>query len=394
MDILFNATTIGKGGGLQRAVAVVREIIADPLGHRWHVAISEIIARELDDLPGNACGKFHVFPASPARHRSSRRRLMELEHQLQPNCTFTLAGPAYVRFQSRHLTGITDAWVTHPSWRAIRTLAFPREWATTMLTSVYKSYWLRHAQGWVVQTETARQGLHRWLRVPLDQIFVVGNGCSSLYVEGQGTEEMPGPRTPLRILCFAAPYKHKRLDLVPCVARELRRLAPTLDFKFVLTLPEGDIVRQVTRRAEALQVASLVENIGPVPVRQGPRLYHEADICFLPTVLETFSATYAESMAMGVPMITTDLSFARDVCKDGVYYFEPDNPLAAATAIYRVYQDEPLRRSLIAAGRRVVADMLTSSAQYRKFVAILEQFVHGTSARVQWGVVAGNTHSG
>ena len=38
-----------------------------------------------------------------------------------------------------------------------------------------------------------------------------------------------------------------------------------------------------------------IENIGPVPVNQGAKLYQESDICFVPSILETFSATYLEA---------------------------------------------------------------------------------------------------
>ena len=47
---------------------------------------------------------------------------------------------------------------------------------------------------------------------------------------------------------------------------------------------------------------------------------------FLPTFLECFSASYAEAMLMKKPIITSNLGFAQNVCKDAAVYFDPCNP--------------------------------------------------------------------
>ena len=46
----------------------------------------------------------------------------------------------------------------------------------------------------------------------------------------------------------------------------------------------------------------------------------------LPTLLESFSATYIEAMFHGKTILTSDLDFARDVCGEAAFYFDPLNP--------------------------------------------------------------------
>ena len=58
-------------------------------------------------------------------------------------------------------------------------------------------------------------------------------------------------------------------------------------------------------------------------VENCPKLYNQADAMFLPTLLETFSASYPEAMKMERPILTSDLDFAKDICGDAALYFNP-----------------------------------------------------------------------
>ena len=51
-------------------------------------------------------------------------------------------------------------------------------------------------------------------------------------------------------------------------------------------------------------------NVGPIKSAECPSLYSECDIMFFSTLLECFSASYAEAMIMKKPIITTDMGFA------------------------------------------------------------------------------------
>ena len=139
---------------------------------------------------------------------------------------------------------------------------------------------------------------------------MVANTCGQHYLDRQGIRPFPAAGSRIRILCFAAPHKHKRVDIVPQVAKELIARRPDLDFEFVTTINEGDsVLKAIEKSAQALGVESRINNLGPVPVAKGPELYESCHICFLPTVLECFRATYPEAMAMGLPIVTTDLGF-------------------------------------------------------------------------------------
>ena len=100
-------------------------------------------------------------------------------------------------------------------------------------------------------------------------------------------------------------------------------------------------------------------------------MYRTCDICFLPTLLETFSANYPEAMAIGLPIVTTDLGFAHDVCDDAALYFHPRDPRAAAAAIFRLLDDPQLWQRQIERGKKVLARFPSPEARYQAYVRSL-----------------------
>ena len=100
-------------------------------------------------------------------------------------------------------------------------MGFPLEGLQTFVLSIYRGYWFRKAQMLVVETEYVRQGYWRRVGMPLARIAVVANTCGQHYLDRQGIRPFPAAGSRIRILCFAAPHKHKRVDIVPQVAKEL-----------------------------------------------------------------------------------------------------------------------------------------------------------------------------
>jgi glycosyltransferase involved in cell wall biosynthesis len=145
-----------------------------------------------------------------------------------------------------------------------------------------------------------------------------------------------------------------------------------LDFEFVITLPEDcHRLRSVLKEAVDLNVPSRIKNEGRILVADGPKLYDPCDICFMPTVLETFSATYPEAMAMGLPIMTTNFQFASDVCQDAALYFEPTNAASAADCIQRLLHDPAQWRSLVARGKAVLQGLPTPRRKYEAYLRML-----------------------
>ena len=92
-------------------------------------------------------------------------------------------------------------------------------------------------------------------------------------------------------------------------------------------------------------------NVGPLPQGDLGAYYRNCQALFLPTLIESFSATYLEAMHFQAPVLTSDLDFARDVCGEAALYFDPWDTRSIKNAILRLKNDPSLTETLVARGR-------------------------------------------
>lgn len=380
-SVLFNATTIIKGGALQNVFNFLKHVLVHPAGFEWSLAISPAVQEQLCKAGIKLPERTEVFPVSPARSLSARQQLAGLERALQPDLVFTFNGPAYVKFTAPHLLGCTEPWVTHAGLDAYRSLKFPLQWLEFWLITQYKRHWFRSANRWVMQTESSRQGLHRRLGIPLDRIHVVSNSCGAGYFQRADTvRAFPSRGQKVRIFCFSAAYRHKNLKLLPAIAAQLERIDPSLDFDITTTLPDCEDLDSIRVLARQLRVEGRLVNLGPIPVAEGPSTYERFDLLLLPTVLETFSATYPEAMAMGLPIVTSDLDFARDVCGNAALYFDPVDAHSGAATIARLLADPSLWASLVAQGKQQLKRFPDPAQKSEGYLSMLNNLLGAKAA--------------
>ena len=370
MRIALNMTTLVQGGVLQRAVSFVQHLQQNAGGFDWRLFLSPRVAQELSSAGVTPPFPCEVLGPSPARNAAQRRGIASQIDAADCDWVFTFAGPSYLRLRTPELMGVADGWVTHADRTAYRSLPSFRDRWRTWAASNYKLRWFRRSRRFVAQTETARRGLAARLPVDLQAVSVVPNAVAPWYRTHRFRRPDRRSDAPREILYFAAHYPHKRHDVLPQVASELQRLGVER-FRFLTTLGEETaIARQLRARAISQHVAEHIQNLGTIPVSEGPGVYERATLCFVPSVLETFSATYIESMAAGVPLVVTDLPFAREICGPAALYFDPRSPRHAAEQVARLLGDPELQEHLVAAGRQQLALFPSPEAQITMYFEI------------------------
>ena len=96
----------------------------------------------------------------------------------------------------------------------------------------------------------------------------------------------------------------------------------------------------------------------------------------MPTLLETSSATYPEAMAMGLPIVTTDLDFARDVCGPAARYFTALSAVGAAEAIAPLIQDDDgTAATLVSSGTERLHTFPDATARHLAVVALVRNVI-------------------
>jgi glycosyltransferase involved in cell wall biosynthesis len=366
MKLLINASNLKMGGSLQVAHSFIHEIIKyDNIC--FHIVLSEQLAAQIDRRVFPSNFTFYVYSMKVFSFNGligRNRFLSSLEKRIRPDCVFTIFGPTYWSPSVRHVVGFADGWCYYPESLAFRHISRVL-WFKRILMIKYKVFKIRNESDvLIVETKDARDHILKLFDLSPDKIHVVGNTYHSIYNQ-HNQEEFdlkPVVSGEFRLLTLSAGYPHKNLGIINPVSAILQKKG--LKVRFYVTL-DTKSYKSIFR-----QNNSQVTNLGPVKVKNGPSLYRQVDALFLPTLLETFTSSYPEAMKMGKPILTSDLSFARDICGDTAEYFNPVDAEDIALKIEKVILNPVRRNELIERGKRRVLTFETSSSRAEKYLNI------------------------
>ena len=376
MQILINTSNLYVGGGLQVALSFINELKEMNTLHQYHIFVSQAIDKQLDknSFPKNF--HFYLIEKSPASLKTRKQivtHLNALEEQIQPDIMFSVFGPSYWKPKAKHLTGFADGWAYNPDSVAYNRLPLFKRWKMR-LHEKYKSYYLKkNADFFVMETEDAKVKLSEVLGIKNENIFVVGNTYSTVFNDDVYMNESnefylklpPKQDEEFRLIYIAHNHANKNLavinDLLPLLAEQ--------NITFVLTLNETSFKNLFPTPTDR------IINLGPISQKSCPSVYKQCDALFAPTLLETFSAAYPEAMKMEKPILTSNYSFAKDVCQDAALYFDPLDPKDIADKIKRLVAEKALQRKLVEKGKKRVKEFETARSRAEKYISICEKIV-------------------
>ncbi|MBK8486686.1 MAG: glycosyltransferase [Bacteroidetes bacterium] len=373
MIILVNTATTFKGGGVQVAKSLIEEF-KNFAENDYHIVLgvmlSEII--EIKSLGEN----FHFYnigyrPASSiSTFRKAQKYLNALEQKINPDVVITTSGPAYWNSKKPHIIGYNlphYIYFDSPFFKII-SASEKLKWRFKGLLINY--FFKRDADVLVVQTEDIKHRLaKKW---PYKKVTAVSNTYSASYDNPViGNKKLPERKNDeFRLLTLSAWYKHKNLSII---IKLIDVMPPALlnRIRFVVTLPPSEFDLHFPKSYQ-----SFILNVGPVSPVDGASLYAECDAMFLPTLLECFSASYAEAMAMKKPILTSDLGFAHTVCDEAALYFDPMNPQSIINAIASLIDNTKLKNTLIANGVRRLNYFGTAKQRAEQYLSICKEAIH------------------
>lgn len=336
--ILLNATTNIIGGGVKNSALLVKMALLDN-SFEWHFAISSQVADLLDDFGIDLdLPNIIVFKDSPARNRKSKKKLKFLESTIDPDIVYTMAGPAYVKFKKKHVMGISNGYITHATWEAFmvfgswyKTLKFMSKVAVQSLES-------RRADNLIFQTETARNNFNKRMFFSKSQTIVISNAFDESIINSfVGDKFNEEKNDTILIICPGADYLHKGFQFIPKIAKQIKKLKEKCEeFKFILTLPDGKLWSLISKESKQLGVEENIVNYGPYSYNDVAKIYEGSHIVFIPSLLETFCASYLEAILMNKPLVVSNRSFAREVCGSYAIYIEPKDFNATALELLKV----------------------------------------------------------
>lgn len=155
-------------------------------------------------------------------------------------------------------------------------------------------------------------------------------------------------------------YPHKNLEVLIETFDRYRESLSDICCLLTIEPEQHPGARELLREIIHRNLQDKIINVGNLDQRQLPQYYRHVGALILPTVLESFSATYIEAMALECPILTSDLDFAREICADAAVYFDPNSPESVKNAIVRLRDDHELRRRLVNRGQQRLTQFETS----------------------------------
>lgn len=364
MTFLINCSNLKNGGGLQVADSICRQlphfrshffvVVLSSCLESTHKAMKEVsnvkcVVHDLnDDLRTVVLGR-DTF-------------LDELVEQNNVNAVLTVFGPSRWRPKVPHLCGFARAQLL------LKVKGYRLTVKDKILFKIWKWGFRRSSDTFYTENPYISEMLPRMIKRA--KVYTVTNYYNQVYDQPERwTRNIQLPTFDgVTLLTVSSTAAHKNLGIMIPVAEFLEQHYPSFKFRFVLTCAEApfELPEHLTHHFVF---------VGKVDVSECPNLYEQADIMFMPTLMECFTATYPEAMRMEVPIVTTDLEFARGLCGEAACYYSPMDASAAAEAIYKVASDNAYRLQLIANGKGQLKKFDNYEQRAEKLVGILEEMV-------------------
>lgn len=293
--------------------------------------------------------------------------------QLNPDVIFTMANMAIpssyrqaVLFMLPYAIYLDDQYI----WQLQGT---KDRWTNRLVNTVFRAR-LKYADIVFPQTETSLSRLRRFYP-EIKKFEVISMAYSTLGKAGGETsgacyfKKENGYRY---LLCLTRYYIHKNVEIFISLAKLIRQ--QNAPYKIITTL-NVDQCHNTTIFFEQVKnegLEDIIINLGNIPINEVPALYRQVDALLLPTLLESFSATYLDSFYYRKPVFTSDRDFAKDVCADAAYYFDPLSAQSILSVLDDAYSDAAAMEQKTTAGYERMMSLPDWDAVAEKYIEQLE----------------------
>ncbi len=377
MRIVLNLLPLKTGGGVQVALDFLSHLASRPDAHEWH-AVARAGMPFLEPRFRAGLASLVVVPdrlrARIAFELWGGRRLAA---RLGADVVYTLFGPHWAALPCPAVGGCAYSNLLYPEidFRADEpALVRP----VYRLRDSYRRRSLMQADGTIFETEELAGRAVRLLKLAPERVTCVRPKASAL-VDPQARHPptaalLAGLPERFHVLALCGYHPNKRLHLIPEVLRILRARGES-GIGFITTLADSPGAAAIFRQAERYGVRDLIFNLGTVPQAGCVELYRRSQAVVLASQLESFSNTIAEAWIQSVPLLASDLAWARSICGDAAEYFRFDDAGDLADRIVGLRAATAHVRQLTAAGQAALADFPDSAARHRQIVAFIERIV-------------------
>jgi glycosyltransferase involved in cell wall biosynthesis len=219
-------------------------------------------------------------------------------------------------------------------------------------------YWVKHqVYKWVVKQAVKRaenilvpaqiiqQTIIKYYPQVKDKITVTPEGIDDAFLKMSGKKVLPLSEKNKNLLYVGSLYPHKNIKVV---INALKKLST---YKLLIVGTRNVFQDQVRDYTRYHGLDSKVQFLGFVSDQDLVTLYQQSLALVQPSLSEGFGLTGVEAMAVGVPVIASDIPLFHEVYQEGALYFDPHDSDDFIRAVHRLADSN--RVKLIQKGRRI-----------------------------------------
>lgn len=140
-------------------------------------------------------------------------------------------------------------------------------------------------------------------------------------------------------------YPHKNIDVI----LETLKITPTLKLKLISA--RSFFTQKIQNKIKKMKIEKQVEILGYLKDENFAEIYQKAIALVHPSLMEGFSLTGLEAMALNCPVISSNLSCLPEIYGNSVLYFNPTDSQELAEKITQLTKSKSLRQELIRKGQ-------------------------------------------
>lgn len=172
-----------------------------------------------------------------------------------------------------------------------------------------------------------------------------------------------------RLFYLTKYYTHKNIEVLVDMFERYRTELSSVVLFLTISKEQHPGAVKLLKTIVKKKLQDHIINIGPVPQKSLGAYFRNSDALMMPTLMESFSGSYLEAMHFGVPILTSDLDFARDVCGDAAEYFDPWDAETIKNAILKLKRDPQWGKDLVEKGK------LRLQSHFRSWDQIVENIL-------------------
>lgn len=388
VSAIFNCSNAVKGGALKNSLIFIENSVVD-VDIVWYFIVSSQVYRQaklLHSLPSN---RVRILdPTISGNFIFYLLKLFIYIHSFPSKHLYSMGGPIYVPFLHTHYMGISDPYVIFADPRIIRSGRTRTQFISCYFKTLFKRFFSTWSHYFLFQTQSSLEKFSARFNIksnlfllsnaydfpnipstsstplqPLNDgiprlVSLLDSSCETFH-SAQASQSLQDLlirnssflKDNYQIVFIpGADYPHKGHFLLPSIIREFQQYvrASEQQFLFLTSILPGShssLLLHSQLYANTFPNVSIA-NIGSYSYTTLSSIISPVDICFIPSLLEVFSASYLESFVYKKPSIVANTSFALDICGNASLYADPYDPSATALLILALLNSPELQHVL------------------------------------------------